>query len=154
MNLPTALRVAILLGVSPMTTKLFAGQPALAGERPRLVLERREIHAPATSETLPPAAPPRGSGMQLFPPPGTKPLKQGIVVPEGFELPAGYMRHYQTTDDGKALPAILVFHPDYDVVDEQGVPIAIPQDRVVPPALAPPGLPIEMLILPDTKPSR
>ena len=43
-----------------------------------------------------------------------------------FELPEGYVRHYQSTDDGEQLPAILMFHPDYEFVDEQGqvVPLA------------------------------
>jgi hypothetical protein len=89
------------------------------------------------------------TGIALFPPPGTDPIKPGILVPEDFELPPGYLRHYQVTDDGKPLPAILMFHPDYHPVDPQGVPIALPADRVVPPDMAPPGLPIEMLALPD-----
>jgi hypothetical protein len=85
------------------------------------------------------------SGIALFPPPGTKPIKRGILVPEDFELPPGYLRHYQATDDGQRVPAILMFHPDYEFVDENGVPVTLPPDRVVPPELAPPGLPIQML---------
>ncbi len=50
------------------------------------------------------------------------------------------VRHYQTTDDGQRLPAILMFHPDYEFVDTHGNPIAVPPDRVVPPQLVPPGL--------------
>ena len=42
-------------------------------------------------------------------------------MPDDFELPEGYVRHYQTTDDGEQLPAILMFHPDYQFVDENGV---------------------------------
>jgi hypothetical protein len=90
------------------------------------------------------------TGIALFPPPGTDPIKRGIIVPEGFELPPGYVRHYQVTDDGKPLAAILMFHPDYEFVDAQGVAIEIPADRVVPPDMAPPGLPIEMLDVPKT----
>ena len=45
--------------------------------------------------------PARPTGIALFPPLGTDPIKRGIVVPEGFELPPGYVRHYQTTDDGE-----------------------------------------------------
>jgi hypothetical protein len=59
------------------------------------------------------------------------------------------VRHYQTTDNGKQLPAILKFHPDYQPVDENGDKIALPEDRVVPPELAPPGLPHRMLDVPD-----
>jgi hypothetical protein len=85
------------------------------------------------------------SGIGLFPPPGTDPVKVGIIVPEGFELPEGYVRHYQVTDDGKDLPPILMFHPDYDWVDEAGKHVDVSQDRVVPPDLVPEGMPIEYL---------
>jgi hypothetical protein len=84
------------------------------------------------------------SGIGLFPPPSTDPIKLGIVVPDGFELPEGYVRHYQLTDDGQELPPILMFHPDYDWVDDAGNRID-PGDRVVSPELAPKGMPIEML---------
>jgi hypothetical protein len=90
------------------------------------------------------------SGIALFPPPGTDPPKSGIIVPEDFELPEGYVRHHQVTDDGKPLPPILMFHPDYEFVDENGAPVEVPADRVVPPDLAPPGLPVQMLEVPDT----
>ncbi|HUI27485.1 MAG TPA: hypothetical protein VL403_15490 [Candidatus Kryptonia bacterium] len=96
-----------------------------------------------------PITPGEKTGVALFPPPGTKPIKRGILVPEDFELPPGYVRHYQATDDGRRVPAILMFHPDYNPVDEHGVPIPIPENRVVPPELAPPGLPIQMLELPE-----
>src|SRR5262245_25047306 len=85
------------------------------------------------------------SGLRAFPPMGTKPIKRGIVVPDDFELPPGYVRHFQSTDDGHRLPAILMFSPDYEWVDAQGHPIALPADRIVPPEMAPPGLPIKML---------
>jgi hypothetical protein len=101
---------------------------------------------------------PPGTGIQLFPPPGTVPVLRGIVVPEDFELPEGYVRHHQVTDDGKDLPPILMFHPDYKEWERPGgEPVEIPADRVVPPELAPPGMPIRMLELPgegapDAKP--
>jgi len=95
------------------------------------------------------AKPGERSGIALFPPPGTKPIKRGILVPDDFELPPGYVRHYQATDDGERVPAILMFHPDYHPVDAHGDPIALPADRVVPPEMAPPGMPIEMLELPE-----
>ena len=44
-----------------------------------------------------------------------------------------------------------MFHPDYEFVDEHGRPITLPADRVVPPELAPPGMPIRMLDVPEPK---
>jgi hypothetical protein len=89
------------------------------------------------------------AGIALFPPPGTNPPKSGIIVPDDFAVPPGYVRHYQTTDDGRELKPILMFHPDYQFVDENGNPLEIPADGVVPPDMAPPGLPIEILDVPD-----
>jgi hypothetical protein len=79
-------------------------------------------------------------GISAFPPPGTKPIKRGVVVPDDYELPEGYVRHYQTTDDGRPLPPILMFHPDFAGVDADGNPLVVPEDRIVPPELAPAGL--------------
>lgn len=79
-------------------------------------------------------------------------MKIGIVVPEDFELPEGFVRHHQVTDDGVDLPAILMFHPDYEWVDEKGEPLEIPADRVVPPELAPPGLELKRLEVPEAPP--
>ena len=92
------------------------------------------------------------TGIALFPPPGTDPIKSGIIVPDDFPLPPGYVRHYQVTDDGHPLPAILMFHPDYHPVDEHGQPIAIPDNRIVPREMAPPGMPIQMLEVPKGEP--
>jgi hypothetical protein len=89
------------------------------------------------------------TGINVFPPPGTKKLKRGIVVPDDFELPPGYMRHFQTTDKGQMLSGILVYHPDYEIVDESGKPVPFPEDRVVPADMAPPGLPLDMLEIPE-----
>jgi hypothetical protein len=91
------------------------------------------------------------TGIHLFPRPGTKPIKGGLVVPDGFELPPGYMRHYQATDDGERVPAILVFHPDYQLVDPSGKPVPLPPGRVVPPELAPPGMPIQTIEAPPVR---
>jgi hypothetical protein len=88
-------------------------------------------------------------GLAAFPPPGTSPPIAGLVVPEDFELPEGYVRHYQTTDQGERLEAILMFSPDFDFVDADGRPVETPADRVVPPELAPPGLPIRTLEVPE-----
>jgi hypothetical protein len=89
------------------------------------------------------------TGLALFPPPGTKPIKRGIVVPDDAELPPGYVRHYQTTDDGQQLPPILMFHPDYQPLDEHGQPVPVPDDRIVPPEMAPSGIPARMLEVPE-----
>jgi hypothetical protein len=117
--------------------------------------EPEEIAAVAAAEAAEPepeaALEETPSGIGLFPPPGTEPLKIGIVVPDDFELPEGYLRHYQVTDDGQELEPILLFHPDYEVLGPDGQPIELPQDGIVPPSLAPPGMPIRML---EDKPPR
>jgi hypothetical protein len=146
----------------------FTGQPAVANGASGLLGDvfgvpharsaDRPEQAPGAREK--PAAPPPAvvneddageseqeelTGIALFPPPGTDPIKRGLIVPEDFELPPGYVRHYQATDDGQRLPAILMFHPDYDWVDAQGNPVEIPADGVVPAELAPAGLPLQTL---------
>jgi hypothetical protein len=83
------------------------------------------------------------SGIGAFNPPGTSPVLEGLLVPEDYELPEGFVRHYQVTDEGEPLEAILLFSPDYEFFDAEGRPIPIPESRVVPPELAPPGLPIQ-----------
>jgi hypothetical protein len=94
-------------------------------------------------------------GLGAFPPPGTRPPLIGIAVPEDFQLPPGYVRHYQATDDGQRIEPILMFAPDHQLFDAANRPIAMPQDRVVPPELAPPGLPIRRIVVPaPTEPGR
>jgi hypothetical protein len=88
-------------------------------------------------------------GLGAFNPPGTVPLMPGLAVPEDFALPPGYVRHYQVTDEGEMLPAVLMFSPDHQWFDADGRPIAMPDDRLVPPEMAPPGLPIEPIPLPE-----
>ena len=88
------------------------------------------------------------TGIEAFPAPGTKRIKPGLKVPEDFPLPDGYMRHYQATDKGQMLEPILLYHPDYELVDADGHVIPLPLDRVVPPDRAPEGLPIETLDIP------
>jgi hypothetical protein len=88
-------------------------------------------------------------GVAAFPSPGTDPIKMGLVVPDDFELPDGYIRHYQTTDDGRRLEPILMFSPDYDFVDENGQPVPLPESGIVPPEMAPPGMPIRTLEMPS-----
>ena len=88
-------------------------------------------------------------GLGAFSPPGTRPPLVGLAVPEEFALPEGYVRHYQATDDGQRIEPILMFSPDVRW------PFAIPADRVVPPELAPPGLPIRRIEIPaPTEPGK
>jgi hypothetical protein len=89
-----------------------------------------------------------GEGLAAFPPKGTNPPKTGLVVPDDFQLPEGYVRYYQTTDEGRRLEAILMFSPDYEFVDASGNPIELPENGIVPPDMAPPGLPVRMLEIP------
>ncbi|MCK9689178.1 hypothetical protein [Scleromatobacter humisilvae] len=88
------------------------------------------------------------TGLGAFNPPGTKPPLIGLAVPEDFPLPPGYVRHYQATDDGQRIEPILMFAPDYQATTPDGQPVAMPRDRVVPPELAPPGLPIRRIVVP------
>ena len=82
------------------------------------------------------------SGIAAFNPPGTSPPLEGLAVPADFELPPGYVRHHQATDDGESIEPILMFSPDLVLRDAQGRPIPLPANLVVPPELAPPGLPL------------
>ena len=156
----------------PEPARVAAAAPARddAVEKPAASRHARRIERPAAEQPAPadpaapeqPALPPshedvpfslgkpgEKSGMKLFPAYGTKPIKIGIVVPDDFEVPEGYVRHFQANENGEMLPAILLFHPDYEWLDDEGNPIELPPDRVVPPELAPPGLPIQMLEVPD-----
>jgi lysophospholipase L1-like esterase len=90
-------------------------------------------------------------GLAAFNPPGTSPLLRGLLVPDDFQLPSGYVRHYQTTDDGVALAAILMFAPDTQKLDVNGRRVSIPENRVVPAELAPRGLPIQFIDIPESK---
>lgn len=88
------------------------------------------------------------SGLGAFSPPGTRPPMVGLAVPEDFVLPEGYVRHHQATDDGQRIEAILMFAPDFQLYDAAHNPIPMPRNRVVPPELAPPGLPIRRIVIP------
>lgn len=140
---------------SPAAPAATADEAKAAAPRPRAALAKAEPASPdveadeAEAEPEVPHAPPRPrDGIYAFPPPGTKRIKEGIVVPDGFPLPPGYMRHYQTTDKGEMLQAILMFHPDFQPVDASGNPVTVPENRVVPPEMAPAGLAIEALVVP------
>jgi hypothetical protein len=88
------------------------------------------------------------TGLAAFNPPGTRPPLIGLAVPEHFELPPGYVRHHQATDDGQRIEPILMFAPDTPTLVVNGRTITVPADRVVPPELAPPGLPIRRIVVP------
>lgn len=88
------------------------------------------------------------SGLGAFSPPGTRPPLVGLAVPEEFVLPKGFVRHHQATDDGQRIEAILMFAPGYQMFDAKHQPVAMPENRIVPPELAPPGLPIRRIVLP------
>jgi hypothetical protein len=88
------------------------------------------------------------TGLAAFSPPGTRPPLVGLAVPEDFSLPDGYVRHHQATDDGQRIEPVLMFAPDRQFVDAAGQPIAIPKDRIVPPELAPPGMPVRHIKIP------
>jgi hypothetical protein len=140
--LPTAQRPA------PAPTGRAAPAPAARAAGPAQPEAQLPAPEPAPEEALPmPSDTP--TGIALFNPPGTKPIKRGLVVPEGFELPPGYVRHYQTLDDGRQLPAVLTFHPDAQPKDAAGNPVEVGPDRLVPPELAPPGMPVEVLEVPE-----
>ncbi len=93
------------------------------------------------------------TGLGAFNPPGTSPPLVGLAVPEDFPLPEGYVRHFQATDDGQRIEPILMFSPDYQFFDAAGRPIRIPDNRVVPRELAPPGLPIRLIEIPPPQAS-
>ncbi|MCC5865599.1 MAG: hypothetical protein JJU31_10805 [Wenzhouxiangella sp.] len=111
--------------------------------------ERRE---PAPASTRPPVqARDSQTGIHAFPPLGTRPTLTGVIVPDDFELPPGYVRHYQSTDHGQRLAPILMFDPRNPPLDAFGEPMDIPPDRIVPPDLVPAGMPIEILELPEQR---
>lgn len=88
------------------------------------------------------------TGLGAFNPPGTNPPMVGLAVPKDFALPPGYVRHHQVTDDGQSIEPILMFAPDFQLYDAANRPVEMPKDRVVPPELAPPGLPLRRIVIP------
>lgn len=86
-------------------------------------------------------------GLGAFSPPGTRPPLVGVAVGDDFELPPGYVRHHQATDDGQRIEPILMYAPDHPLVAALG-PAARPQDRVVPVDRLPVGLPARLVVVP------
>jgi hypothetical protein len=126
--------------------RLVDGTAETAPERS----EEEKLQQEKTARELLSAAVAAGEniGIAAFPPPGTDPIKVGLVVPRNFELPEGFLRHHQITDDGRRLEPILMFSPDYEFVDADGKPVAVPEDGIVPEEMAPPGLPLRVLAVP------
>ncbi|MFZ5442087.1 MAG: hypothetical protein ACOZQL_18920 [Myxococcota bacterium] len=155
-----ALALVALVAFWAVEAPAPASPPAVTQVERRTPEPRRPVRAPdfepapsavpaAAPEVVPEEEPPPTgpTGMQLYPD-NVKPVRRGLVVPEGFELPPGYMRHLQANEDGTLLPPILTFHPDYQPRDDAGRPIPMPEGRVVPPELAPPGMKLEVLAVP------
>lgn len=107
------------------------------GERPTMSEVIQRLHAAGVR-----------TGLGAFNPPGTRPPIIGLAVPDSFELPPGYVRHHQATDDGQRIEPILMFSPDAPTVVINGQRVVVPADRVVTPELAPPGLPIRRIAVP------
>ena len=142
---------AAIAGIPPEHVAPIAAKPRL---EPRRMSDEQMMRALERAEargTIDVGRPGDVTGIAAFPAPGTKPLRRGIVVPDDFELPPGYVRHYQSTDDGHQLPAVLMFHPDFELVDANGNVVPLPTDHVVPPDLAPEGLAIQLLDAPEPR---
>src|SRR6185369_9191850 len=123
----------------------LGASPVPRAEKPRRELDAADAIIALREEGV-------HDGIAAFGLPGSHPPKSGILVPEGFELPEGYVRHYQSTDDGEQLPAILMFHPDYEFRNERGEVVPVPEDLVVPPEMAPPGLATDKVLeVPERK---
>lgn len=88
-------------------------------------------------------------GIAAFNPPGTSPPLKGLAVPPDYVLPPGYVRHHQVTDQGEPIEPILMYAPDHVLLDAAGQTVPIPEDRIVPPERAPPGLPIRQVEIPS-----
>jgi len=145
-DVDVGLGVEVEVEAPPPRVAPAPARPVAKPAQPPVAAAVVEPPAAPLSEPEPPYTGP--TGIQLYRP-GTKPMKRGIVVPEDFELPPGFVRHYQSTDDGERVAAILMFHPDYAPKDESGQPIPLPENRVVPEQMAPRGMPIQMLQLPE-----
>jgi hypothetical protein len=91
------------------------------------------------------------AGVAAFPPPGSRPPRSGVIVPPDYELPEGFARHYQTTDDGRRLDPVLIVAPGYEIFDDEGEPVDLMDDRIVPPEYAPLDLPLQLLEVSDER---
>jgi hypothetical protein len=117
--------------------------PPAPGEKPREITAGEYIQALHDAGIY--------EGIGAFNPPGTSPPLEGLAVPEDFPLPEGYVRHYQSTDDGQAIDPILMYSPDYEFFDADGNPVPIPEDRVVREGETPPGFPVRPIVIPPPR---
>jgi hypothetical protein len=135
-------RVAAPLAADPAAD---GATPTPKPEKPRREIDAADAIVALREEGI-------HDGIAAFGIPGSHPPKAGIIVPEELELPEGYVRHYQSTDDGEELPAILMFHPDYEFVNDAGEVVKLPEDGVVRPDMAPPGIDTsQVLVVPERK---
>lgn len=136
----------------PVTPRRIASKPAEEEEQPELPIPPDRLKDVTMGEYIQ-ALHDAGiyEGIGAFNPPGTKPPLEGVAVPEDYELPEGYVRHYQATDDGQAIEPILMYSPDYEFFDENGNKIEMPEDRVVPPEHVPPGLEPRIIDIPKPR---
>lgn len=117
--------------------------PPAPGEKPREITAGEYIQALHDAGIY--------EGIGAFNPPGTSPPLEGLAVPEDYQLPDGYVRHFQATDDGQSIEPILMYSPDYEFFDADGNPVPIPEDRVVRPEDVPPGFPIRPIVIPPKR---
>lgn len=117
--------------------------PPAPGEKPREITAGEYIQALHDAGIY--------EGIGAFNPPGTSPPLEGLAVPDDYPLPEGYVRHYQSTDDGQSIDPILMYSPDYEFYDANGNPVPIPEDRVVREGDAPPGFPIRPIVIPPPR---
>lgn len=117
--------------------------PPAPGEKPREITAGEYIQALHDAGIY--------EGIGAFNPPGTSPPLEGLSVPEDYPLPEGYVRHFQSTDDGQAIDPILMYSPDYEFYDANGNLVPIPEDRVVREGDAPPGFPIRPIVIPPPR---
>jgi len=138
---------------SPPVAARPVAEPREPEEEEPVLVDDVEVVEPNDAPALEPVESPYGvpGGIAAFPPMGTQPLLKGIIVPDDYEVPEGFVKHYQVTDDGETMLPILMFHPDYELLDADGNAIPLPSNRVVPQELAPEGLPIEFLELPEPR---
>ncbi len=93
-------------------------------------------------------------GLAAFNPPGTKPPLEGNAVADDAELPPGYVRHHQFTDDGQRIEPILLYSPEHPLVvaalQATGSNAASLQarDLVVPASALPAGIPVRRAVMP------
>ena len=154
-NRPTGQRAAGLSGATPAPDRLPTARPVQSNDLDDLANYVLPGEPAPKMEDVIDSLHKAGvhSGLGAFSPPGTSPPLVGLAVPDDYVLPEGYVRHGQATDDGQRIEPILMFSPDFEFFDSAGLRIQVPRDRVVPPHLAPPGLPLRQIEIPAPRES-